>query len=167
MNYYDKIAKSYEELYKEEQEKKLAIIKKYFEASKDDKLLDVGCGTGISTEAFDCNKTGIDPSKKLIEIAKKKAAKVKGNKTRYVVGSAEKLPFKDHSFDIVISITAIQNFDDIEKGLREIKRVGKDRFVLTFLKKSQKQKKIRQLIHSLFKVMKEIDEDKDAILLCS
>ena len=48
--YYDKIAKGYNELHAEEQKKKLAIIKKYIQPEKSDLLLDVGCGTGVSSD---------------------------------------------------------------------------------------------------------------------
>ena len=47
---YNKIAKSYNELHKEEQIKKLEIIKKNIKIIPP--LLDVGCGTGISTNYF-------------------------------------------------------------------------------------------------------------------
>ena len=72
---------------------------------------------------------------------------------------------KDNFFDIVISITAIQNFTNIEKGLKEIKRVGKDRFILTFLKKSSKKDKIIKLIQKIFKVKEIIEEEKDIIFV--
>ena len=39
MNYYDEIAEGYEELHKEEQEKKIEIVKKHLEINPDDKLL--------------------------------------------------------------------------------------------------------------------------------
>ena len=72
MNYYNNIAKGYEELHKEEQLKKLKAIKKYLRINPEDKLLDVGCGTGLTTSCWNCKCYGIDPSKKLLEIAKKK-----------------------------------------------------------------------------------------------
>ena len=159
MNYYDKIAKGYEELHKEEQLKKIKIIKKHLKLKPIDKLLDVGCGTGLTTTPWKCKRYGIDPSKKLLERAKQK------EKVVYKLASVEKIPFKDNFFDIVISITAIQNFTNIEKGLKEIKRVGKDRFILTFLKKSSKKDKIIKLIQKIFKVKEIIEEEKDIIFV--
>ncbi|MCX8147449.1 MAG: class I SAM-dependent methyltransferase [Candidatus Woesearchaeota archaeon] len=156
MDYYDQISEGYEELHKEEQEKKLNLIKKHLQASPYEKLLDVGCGTGITSQ-WGCNVTGVDPSKKLLEKAKQKGIKT-------VLAEAENMPFRDNEFDIVISVTAIQNFNDIEKGLKEIKRVGKGRFVLTFLKKSEKRDFILNTIRKLFKIEKEIEEDKDIII---
>ena len=159
MNYYDEISQGYEELHKEEQEKKIEIIKKHLKVNPEDRLLDVGCGTGLTTRPWKCKRFGIDPSKKLLE--KAKAADPEGE---YKEAPAENIPFEDNSFDIVVSITAIQNFEDIKKGLEEIKRVGKKRFVLSFLKKSNKAQTIEILINQLFQhIYKRVEEEKDII----
>lgn len=160
MNYYDSISKGYEELHKEEQLKKLELIKKYLKVKRDEKLLDVGCGTGLTTSPWKCKRYGIDPSKKLLEKAKKKYPDIK-----LKLASAEKIPFKNKFFDVIISVTALQNFTNLEKALKEMKRVGKNKFVFTFLKKSKKQKKIDSTIKKYFKVKKIIDEGKDLIYI--
>jgi demethylmenaquinone methyltransferase/2-methoxy-6-polyprenyl-1,4-benzoquinol methylase len=159
-NYYDEIAQGYEELHREEQLKKIEIIKKILKLKKTDKLLDVGCGTGLTTEPWNCSRYGIDPSKKLLERARQK------NKIEYKQAQAEDIPYPDRFFDIVISITAIQNFQDIEKGLKEIKRVGKDGFVLSFLKRSPKKEFIEKKIKELFFVKNVVEEEKDIIFFC-
>tara|TARA_Y100000310_G_C20638636_1_gene792605 strand:+ start:674 stop:1150 length:477 start_codon:yes stop_codon:yes gene_type:complete len=153
MNYYNSISKGYDELHKEEQEKKLLIVKELIHPEKDSSLLDVGCGTGISS-SFNCNVIGIDPSLKLLE----QSDKIKVN------GVGELLPFKDKSFDYVVSLTALQNFDNIEKGLLEMKRVCKKQLVLSFLKKSEKKEMIMSLVKKHFTIVKEIEEDKDLIV---
>lgn len=155
MNYYDETAEGYNELHGEEQLKKLRIIADEIKLNKDTKLLDVGCGTGLSAKVFDCDITGIDPAEKLLEQCPFKTLKAK----------AESLPFKDNEFDVVIAVTSIHNFDDIEKGLKEIKRVGKDRFALTVLKKASNADQVLEKIKELFTVIKEIDEDKDKIFI--
>ena len=155
MNYYDETAKGYNELHGEEQLNKLRIIADEIKVSKDTKLLDVGCGTGLSAKVFNCNIVGIDPAEKLLEQAPFKTLKAK----------AESLPFKDHEFDVVIAVTSIHNFDNIEKGLKEIKRVGKDRFALTVLKKANNASQILEKIKEIFTIIKEISEDKDKIFI--
>jgi ubiquinone/menaquinone biosynthesis C-methylase UbiE len=159
-NYYDSISEGYEELHLEEQLKKIELIKKYFHPKSEDKLLDVGCGTGITTEPWNCQKYGIDPARKLIARARSK------DKIKYIVASAEHIPYQNYEFDHVISITAIQNFKDIEKGLKEIKRVGKKSFILTFLKKSEKKELIEKFIQENFQINKIVEEDKDIIYFC-
>ncbi|MBS3151526.1 class I SAM-dependent methyltransferase [Candidatus Woesearchaeota archaeon] len=158
-NYYDKIATGYEELYKEEQLKKLKLIKKYLKVKVADKLLDVGCGTGLTTSPWKCKRYGIDPSEKLLERAKEKGRII------YTKAPAEKIPFRDKFFDVVISVTAIQNFNNVEKALKEIRRVGKDKFILTFLKKSAKKEKINILIRKYFKIKKIIEEERDLVYI--
>jgi ubiquinone/menaquinone biosynthesis C-methylase UbiE len=165
MDYYDSIAEGYEELHREEQIKKIKLIlpflKKITDENKKTKILDVGCGSGILFEFIKGEKTGIDPSKKLIKIAEKK------KNGKYSFGKAEKLAFKDNEFDLVVSMTAIQNFSDIKKGISEIRRVGRKKFLLTFLKKSGKRKEIESQIKKKFIIEKKIEEEKDLIFMCS
>jgi len=162
MTYYDEISNSYDELYEEEQLKKLNLIKSKTSIKEEDKLLDVGCGTGISTSFFKCNATGIDPSEKLLVIAKEK-----NPGPFYQKANAEKIPFKDKSFDVVISITALQNLDFIEQGLNEIKRVGKNNFIFSFLKKSQKAREIMNTIKNTFSIIEVLEEEKDIIVFAN
>ncbi|MGM5481623.1 MAG: class I SAM-dependent methyltransferase [Nanobdellota archaeon] len=160
MDYYDAIASGYDELHKEEQLQKLAIIKKADIFRDSDRLLDVGCGTGFSLDHIPVKEAvGIDPSQGLID-------QYKGSQ-KIMQGYAEELPFDNDSFDVVISITALQNFSSLEKGLREIKRVGNDRFALSILKRSPSTKLAREYIKAIFEEysVEEIEEEKDIIFL--
>ncbi|MBS3176955.1 methyltransferase domain-containing protein [Candidatus Woesearchaeota archaeon] len=193
MTYYDDIAEGYEELHKEEQEKKIAVIKKVmkelnWKIKENETVLDVACGTGLTTRPWPGKKTGLDPARKLLEKAKgweewmeekkderKKEWKIekedkkgkkdnkKNKKIKYILGKAEHMPFKNHVFNWVLSITAVQNFNDINKALSEIKRVGKNHFILSFLKKSEKKESIEKVIEKKFKIQKKIEEEKDII----
>ena len=141
----------YHNLRLEEQKQKTQIV---FDHLGKGYTLDVGCGTGISSSFFS-NVMGIDPSETLLS----------KNPYPHVKGEAENLPFKDDEFENVIAITSIHNFNNIEKGLSEIRRVGKH-FGLTVLKRSSKLEEIREKIHKLFEVQKEIDEGRDIIFIC-
>ena len=155
MNYYNQIAKSYNELYQEEQINKLLSIKNNIKINKNTKILDVGCGNGVSSQ-FDCKVVGVDPSEEL----------VKQNPNQKIIGTAEALPLKNSSFDLVISITAIHNFKNIRKSISEMKRVGKEKFVFSVLRKSKRFELIKKSIKKSFKVDKMIEEGKDTIFLC-
>ena len=154
MNYYNSISESYNELHREEQLSKIRLIKDNLKIKNQDLLLDVGCGTGIFAEEFNCIKIGINPS---IEMLKQ------GKNAFYIQACAENLPFKDNSFDFVISVTAIHNFKNLRKGLEEIKRISKKDVALSILKRSSKLDEIKNNIKGLFKIIKIIDEDKDLI----
>ncbi|MFH1917445.1 MAG: class I SAM-dependent methyltransferase [Nanoarchaeota archaeon] len=160
MTYYDDIAQGYEELHWDEQMNKLKIIAKHLAVKESDTLLDVGCGSGIATRFWNCHRTGIDTSVKLVDIAKGKDAI-----GTYLLGRAEQLPFPNHSFDIVISLTAIHNFDDYKKGLSEIERVGKGVFVISVLKRSPVAFSISKEIEANFPMHQVVEEEQDIIFL--
>ncbi len=151
---YKHTAKGYNELHKEEQLEKLDIIKKHLKVKKTDKLLDIGAGTGISTNYFNCNVIGIEPCQEMLEQGK-----------NIIQGEAEHLPFNE-KFDIIISLTAIHNFKDYKKAVQEIKRVSKKdtKLAITILKRSKKFEKIRKELHKNFK-LKEYDHRLDLILI--
>jgi ubiquinone/menaquinone biosynthesis C-methylase UbiE len=164
-DYYDMTARNYNELYGEEQARKIDFIKNRIVIPDDYLVLDVGCGSGLSSALTGNKKNiiGIDPSIELL----------KQNKNHCVCAYAESLPFKNKTFDAVISLTAIQNFSDIKKGLEEIKRVGKDFFILTILKRSQKVDDTRKLIKQIFNKkqdeikfrVEELEEEKDIVFI--
>ena len=160
--YYDEIASGYEELHREEQEKKVAIVKKELKITENMLLLDVGCGTGV-TSNFPCKVIGIDPSEKLLERFTAPLAK----HAETILSQAEDLPFPAEQFDVVVSLTAIQNFEDIGQGIKEMHRVGKKecQYALSFLKKSEKREMILETIKKYFTIKKEIEEEKDLILI--
>jgi len=149
--YYDEIAKGYDELHRKEQERKINLIKKNIKFYDDDRVLDIGCGPYYGH--WPGAVTGIDPAWELLKNAE--CTKIKG--------VAEDLPFEDHVFDMVVSITALQNFKDIKKALEEAKRVGKSRFVLSYLKKSKKSARIEKQIRGLFTVINKIEDKHDVI----
>ena len=159
MKYYNEIALSYNGLHGEEQIKKAEIILKELLKKKDKGLLlDIGGGTGISTEIFldnfDC--IIVDPSEKLLEIGSPKIEKI--------LASAEELPFGNEKFDVIISITSLHH-TELSKAIEEIKRVSKSDalIAISFLKKSEKLQEFREVFKKNFPNSREIEEEKDII----
>ncbi|RME54533.1 methyltransferase domain-containing protein [Candidatus Woesearchaeota archaeon] len=153
MKYYDEISSGYNELYKEEQLKKLELISEHFTPKPI--MLDIGAGTGISTSFFNVKSVALDPSEQLLSY-------YNGEK---VVAQAESIPYPDNYFSSIISVTALHHAD-IDKAIKEIKRVSKPGCVYAFsiLKRSKDFKEIVFKLKQNFK-LKEIDEGKDLILV--
>jgi len=86
------------------------------------KILDVGCGSGwlvdyLSKHGFQA--TGIDFVREFIEKAKKI------HDGSFVLAKAEKLPFKDNSFDTVILANILEHVDRDLTVLKEARRLGR------------------------------------------
>lgn len=90
-------------------------------------VLDVGTGTGflaLLAAELGHQCTGIDISKEMLEIAQKKARKLKNpSGVSFKYGDAEKLPFPDSSFDIVVNRHLLWTLPDPEQALKEWHRV--------------------------------------------
>jgi len=89
------------------------------------RLLDVGCGGGLLSEAFasmGCDVTGVDRSAPTLAAARAHAER-SGLAIRYLEGSADALPFESQSFDIVCCCDVLEHVDDPGMVVREISRV--------------------------------------------
>ena len=160
--YYDEIAKGYNELYGEEQLKKWEIAKKLINLSKNDRVLDLGCGTGLITEKISKKVdsiVGLDLSEEMIKNS------IKRNNISYVVGNAKKLPFENNEFDKVVSFTVIQDIDKWDYVLKEIKRVSKGEILITVLKRKKNLTELKKIISAYFKIKNFDEEEKDFIFL--
>ncbi|MDO8564523.1 MAG: class I SAM-dependent methyltransferase, partial [bacterium] len=91
------------------------------------KVLDIGCGTGWSTEQFarmGAEVSAIDLTPKAIELTKKRFA-LYHLQADIRVGDAEQLPFQDGTFDYVFVWGVLMHTPDTEQAIREIYRVLK------------------------------------------
>ena len=100
--------------------------------SADAHTLEVACATGALTEYLATggfNATGIDASDKMINAAK-------GNKAHrgsYQTADAKSLPFKDSSFDAVISASLLNIVCEPENVMKEMVRVCKPGGIVSVL----------------------------------
>jgi demethylmenaquinone methyltransferase/2-methoxy-6-polyprenyl-1,4-benzoquinol methylase len=92
----------------------------------EDRVLDVGCGTGFATEGL-LEETervhALDQSAHQLEKAYGKFGK--RGPVRFYRGDAERLPFQSDSFDVVWSSGSIEYWPNPVAALRELRRVGK------------------------------------------
>jgi len=87
--------------------------------------LDVGCGTGILTEALldlcdPASVIGIDPATTQIEHASRSVA---DSRATFRQADAMRLPFPDRSFDYAVSALVINFLPDPLRALTEMRRV--------------------------------------------
>ncbi|WP_202318448.1 methyltransferase domain-containing protein [Archaeoglobus neptunius] len=95
------------------------------EISREDFVLEVGCGTGFTTaEIVDRvgqeNVVAVDltPEQMMKAVARFSDA-------NFILGDAENLPFKDDTFDAAISAGSIEYWPNPQKGIEEMARVTK------------------------------------------
>ena len=87
--------------------------------------LDIGCGTGVFTDLIvsTCSPAkvvAIDPSEPQIELARKKPI---AQRADFRVADAQRLPFSDKAFDVVVSALVINFISDRPQALAEMCRV--------------------------------------------
>lgn len=107
-------------------------MKEYYQLPEDCAILDIGCAKGFLLHDFkdlmpNCTVAGIDVSEYAIENA------MPSVKPYLKVASAEKLPYPDESFDLVISINSIHNLsiEPLKAALKELERVSRGHSYIT------------------------------------
>lgn len=94
------------------------------------KVLIVGAGTGAELfclkKYFGCDVHGIEPYDKAIEILQKKAPAYGLAPEHIKQAYSEELPYKDNTFDRVISFSVVEHVNNVPKTLDEMIRVVKD-----------------------------------------
>jgi SAM-dependent methyltransferase len=85
-------------------------------------VVNVGAGTG-SYEPADREVTAVEPSQAMIEQRPPSAVPC-------VRAAAEALPFADGSFDAALAVMTVHHWDDLHRGLAELRRVARDRVVI-------------------------------------
>lgn len=118
-------------------------FQKHYGLTSKSSVLDVGCGKGFMLYDFQrlipgITIAGIDISDYAIEHALVEV------KPYLRIGNAKKLPYKDKSFDLVISINTVHNlpFGECKEAIREIQRVTKkDAFITVDAYRNEEEKK--------------------------
>jgi demethylmenaquinone methyltransferase/2-methoxy-6-polyprenyl-1,4-benzoquinol methylase len=115
------------------------------------KILDLATGTADMT-ILACRHlnpekvTGLDLSAEMLELGSKKIEKEGlSSKIELLKGDAEAINFPENSFDAVTVAFGARNFENLEKGLKEIYRVLKPGGKLLILEFSKPRTVIKQL----------------------
>jgi demethylmenaquinone methyltransferase / 2-methoxy-6-polyprenyl-1,4-benzoquinol methylase len=110
-------------------------------------VLDVATGTAdialLTHKMLQPTKImGIDISEGMLQLGNQKIAKLNlQNTIELQLGDAENLPFEDNYFDAVTVAYGVRNFENLEKGLKEILRVLKPNGKLAVLECSKPNNK--------------------------
>lgn len=99
------------------------------------KLLEIGCGTGLFLHVFwesGFEVYGMDSSPQMLSIARGRM----GRNAELQVGQAEHLPYEDNEFDFAALLTVLEFTKDPKCVLAEAARVARKGLIITFLNRS-------------------------------
>jgi len=122
-------------------------------------ILDVATGTGdfalqamvLAPDKID----GVDISEGMLDVGRRKVLErnLQG-RVELTYGDSENLPFPENKFDAVTVAFGVRNFENLEKGLREIHRVLKPGGMVVVLEFSRPRKfPFRQVYNFYFKAI--------------
>ncbi|MGA9211952.1 bifunctional demethylmenaquinone methyltransferase/2-methoxy-6-polyprenyl-1,4-benzoquinol methylase UbiE [Kaistella sp.] len=115
---------------------------KWMNADQPKEVLDVATGTGDLAIAVQkgtgAKIIGLDLSQQMLNVGIEKIRKINlTDQIEMIKGDAENLPFESNKFDAVSVAFGVRNFENLEKGLDELKRVVKEEksvYILEFSK---------------------------------
>jgi demethylmenaquinone methyltransferase/2-methoxy-6-polyprenyl-1,4-benzoquinol methylase len=136
-------------------------------------ILDIATGTGdfaVSAAKYtDAKITGIDISQGMLNVGIEKVRKKNlNNRISLQLADSESLPFNDNTFDAITAGFGVRNFENLNKGLSEMKRVlNKDGIVVILEPSTPKYFPLKQLYtlyfhHVLPTIGAWISKDKSA-----
>ena len=175
---YNSTSSFYDDRYRKIQNKKYALQLKNADFEHKT-LLDAGCGTGLLFEFIsslsnyvshrDLKYIGLDISWKMLKNFIDKINRLNySGKVSIILGDIENLPFREGAFDLIFSITSLQNLQFLTEGLKELIRVGKKNTTLkvSILKKQLKIEEVITFLNShTINLNTEILEDLEDIII--
>src|SRR5437870_5051170 len=89
------------------------------------RVLEIGIGSGLNLPFYSAGVrqiVGIDPSPKLLAMARNSAAQ-RAAPLELIEGTAETVPIESASIDTVVTTWTLCSIPDVERALRELRRV--------------------------------------------
>jgi ubiquinone/menaquinone biosynthesis C-methylase UbiE len=169
---YNQSAAVYDAQYYDEQETKIKAALANITPTKQDFILDVGCGTALLFPHL-AEKTkflvGIDVSRGILDKAKTRV-KICQN-SAIVLADSDFLPLRKAIFHAAFAITMLQNTPQPLRTLEEMKRVTKKQatIVVTGLRKSFSRREFKQMLKEAeleIQVLKLDENRKEYIATC-
>jgi demethylmenaquinone methyltransferase/2-methoxy-6-polyprenyl-1,4-benzoquinol methylase len=124
---------------------------------KDDKVLDLCCGTGQMID-YECKAVGkntsvigIDFSQEMLDVGKERLEYLsKDYRFKLIKGSILELPFEDNTFDCITITFGLRNIQDTNKALSEMYRVLKPNGKVICLELSKPNRLILNKVYNLY-----------------
>ena len=121
------------------------------------RVLDVATGTADLAIALSGRSsaqiTGIDISRKMLDVGEQKLLRKNlSGQIQLMQADSENLPFAEESFDAVMVAFGVRNFENLDRGLREMYRVTRKGGMVAVLEFSIPNKfPVKQLYHFYFR----------------
>lgn len=127
-------AKTYESFLLPMEFLKLRELRKSIIPSLKGNILEIGAGTGLNLNYYrkDSKLTMVDINNEMLGIAKRKA-RILNIKADFFQMPAEKLAFRDNSFDTIVATLVLCSVEDQLKALKEMKRVCRRNGIIVLL----------------------------------
>ena len=128
-NYYAETATRYDQMHVlagDEHSVSLSYVSAFLQRLGARSVLDLGCGTGRALEYLKRANPkvtcyGLEPVAELLGVAGNKGIE----RTRLIRGSGLQLPFRDHSFDVVLECGVLHHVKDPSVAVAEMMRVAR------------------------------------------
>ena len=116
-------------------QKNLAAYRSRIVPAAEGRVLEIGIGSGLNLPFFSSNVRqviGLEPSFKLLTMADR-ASRAGFRHLELIEGSAEAIPLEDACADTVVTTWTLCSITDVQKALREVRRVMKPSGRLLFV----------------------------------
>ncbi|MFC0015093.1 MULTISPECIES: class I SAM-dependent methyltransferase [Allobacillus] len=127
-------SKAYDRVMKPVEQRRFGKIRKQLVSNQQGTILEIGSGTGANFSYYkNAEKViAIEPDKSMRELSEKKRSEA-AISIELIDATAERLPFEDNTFDVVVGTLVLCSVTDLDQALQEIKRVAKYEAPVLFL----------------------------------
>jgi len=118
-NHFDEVAELYDSLLAPLPKEYIQLIWMHFNLSKYDRVIDLGCGSGLLTiplARLSSHVEGLDSSEKLLKIARSRDTH---KRVRWIHSPAEEFDFGREKYKLIISFEAFHLFNKPEELIRK------------------------------------------------